>query len=896
MLKYSMNLIKNGRDRFLAIDANAIIHRAFHAYPPTLETEDGIQVNAAYGFTVMLLEALKMFEPKYVLCSFDTAKPTFRHVEFPEYKATRKPTDQSLIDQFPLVEEILKAFNIPIVKKEGFEADDILGTISRYAREGKWSNENIELYILSGDRDLLQLISENVSIALPQGNFSNLVVYDRIETKKKFGMYPEQVIDYKAMAGDASDNIPGVRGVGSKTALELLDRYGSLNKIYENLAEVKPRYANLLKEGIEQAELSRKLATIEQNVDLKIHLEDCLMRDFDKKEVLEVFHKYAFRSLVKKIDGLKEDEKSGVTTQLDIFSTGTQQEVVWATSRDVEDICKDAKSLLIAYFDESESVTGESFSFVRSVISPSEYKDYLLEDITKILHTECEKLIYGLENITERVGIPNGKLFDISLFAHLIHSEKRSYLFKDLAFDFSGNIFEEKIHPSDIKKVLDALVEIKEREIKKANSIELYEHTKRSLIDFLDIKERFFEESLEQIEIPVCKTLSKMEQRGILVDIKLLEELDVELSGEIKSVSKEIFDSVGHEFNLNSPKQLSDVLFNELGLPKKRGASTRESVLEELKGLHPAIEKILEYRELSKIYTTYVLPLLEMGRGDSEGAIHTNFKQTGTSSGRLSSSNPNMQNIPIQGDWAEKIRKVFVARKGFKLLGMDYSQIELRVMADISGDELLIEDFENDIDIHRATAARILGKEVEDITKKERSLGKTINFGILFGQTGFGLGNMLGISAGVAQEYITSYFKHYAGVEAYMRSFEKEAYKKGYVQSMFGTTRWIRGLRSKNFRLMRSAQREAINMPIQGGEADIMKLAMIELDEEIERNFKGDAYILLQIHDELIFEVKEERLEEFEKKAKNIMINVVSLVVHLDVSSSSGDNMAELMG
>lgn len=896
MLKYSMNLIKNGRDRFLAIDANAIIHRAFHAYPPTLETEDGIQVNAAYGFTVMLLEALKMFEPKYVLCSFDTAKPTFRHVEFPEYKATRKPTDQSLIDQFPLVEEILKAFNIPIVKKEGFEADDILGTISRYAREGKWSNENIELYILSGDRDLLQLISENVSIALPQGNFSNLVVYDRIETKKKFGMYPEQVIDYKAMAGDASDNIPGVRGVGSKTALELLDRYGSLNKIYENLAEVKPRYANLLKEGIEQAELSRKLATIEQNVDLKIHLEDCLMRDFDKKEVLEVFHKYAFRSLVKKIDGLKEDEKSGVTTQLDIFSTGTQQEVVWATSRDVEDICKDAKSLLIAYFDESESVTGESFSFVRSVISPSEYKDYLLEDITKILHTECEKLIYGLENITERVGIPNGKLFDISLFAHLIHSEKRSYLFKDLAFDFSGSIFEEKIHPSDIKKVLDALVEIKEREIKKANSIELYEHTKRSLIDFLDIKERFFEESLEQIEIPVCKTLSKMEQRGILVDIKLLEELDVELSGEIKSVSKEIFDSVGHEFNLNSPKQLSDVLFNELGLPKKRGASTRESVLEELKGLHPAIEKILEYRELSKIYTTYVLPLLEMGRGDSEGAIHTNFKQTGTSSGRLSSSNPNMQNIPIQGDWAEKIRKVFVARKGFKLLGMDYSQIELRVMADISGDELLIEDFENDIDIHRATAARILGREVEDITKKERSLGKTINFGILFGQTGFGLGNMLGISAGTAQEYITSYFKHYAGVEAYMRSFEKEAYKKGYVQSMFGTTRWIRGLRSKNFRLMRSAQREAINMPIQGGEADIMKLAMIKLDEEIERNFKGDAYILLQIHDELIFEVKEERLEEFEKKAKDIMINVVSLVVHLDVSSSSGDNMAELMG
>lgn len=888
-----MNLIKTSQERFLAIDANAIIHRAFHAYPSSLQTEDGIQVNAAYGFTVMLLEALDMFEPKYVLCSFDTAKPTFRHVEFPDYKATRKPTDQSLIDQFPLVEEILQAFNIPIIKKEGFEADDILGTISRYVKDGKWSNENLELYILSGDRDLLQLISENVKIALPQGNFSNLVAYDRIETKKKFGLYPEQIVDYKAMAGDPSDNIPGVKGIGSKTAIELLEKYGTLNKICENLVEVKPRYANLLKEGVEQAELSRMLATIDQNVDLGVHMEDCLMRDFDKKEVLQVFHKYAFRSLIKRLDRLKEDEKSEITTQLDIFSSATQQDVKWAGSDDLKDISKDAEKLLIAYFDETESAMGESFSFVRK-ISKNKSSDFLFEDISEVIKMNCEKLIYGLENITADVGIPEGKLFDISLFAHLINSEKRSYLFKDLAFDFSGTIFGDKIHPSEMGKALDALEEIYGREIKKANSIELYDYTKNSIIEFLGVDEKFFEESLEKIEIPTCKVLSKMEQRGIVVDVDELEKLDKELAESIKGVTKEIFDSVGHEFNINSPKQLSDVLFNELGLPKKKGSSTREAVLDELKGHHPAVEKILEYRTLSKIHTTYVLPLLEMGRNNPDHAIHTDFKQTGTSSGRLSSSNPNMQNIPVQGEWAEKIRKAFVARKGFKLLSMDYSQIELRIMADMSKDNLLIEDFENDVDIHRATAGRILGKEVEDITKKERSLGKTINFGILFGQTGFGLGDMLGVPTDTAQGYITEYFQHYVGVENYMRSVEKEAYKRGYVQTMFGTTRWIRGLRSKNFRMVKAAQREAINMPVQGGEADIMKLAMIKLDEEIEKNFKNDAFILLQIHDELVFEVKERRLKDFERKAKEIMVNAVSLVVHLDVSSASGDNMGEL--
>lgn len=890
-----MNLVKTSKQRFLAIDANAIVHRAFHAYPASLQTENGIQVNAAYGFTVMLLEALDMFEPEYVLCSFDTAKPTFRHVEFQEYKGTRKPTDQSLIDQFPIVEEILTAFNIPILKKEGFEADDVLGTISKYVREGKWSNENIELYILSGDRDLLQLVSDNVKVCLPQGNFKNLIAYDRVETKKKFDMYPEQIVDYKGMAGDASDNIPGVKGVGSKTAIELLSRYGSLDEIYKNLSEVKSRYALLLREGVEQAEMSRRLAKIDQNVDIQIKLENCLLRDFNKSEVLEVFHKYSFRSLITKIDKLKKDEQKSITTQLDIFSSN-QPEVEWTKDLDAKDIMKDAEKILLAYIDENESALERGFFLLRKFVNSSNFKDYLLEDIEQIIGCDCEKVVYNLEGILSDVGEPKGSLFDLGFFAHLINSERRGYLLKDLAFDYSSFMFGEKIHPSEIKKVLDSIGEIQQTQISKANKIELYEYTKKCMRDILRIENDYFLHSLEKIEIPISMVLSKMEKRGIKIDIDWLKSLDVELSKAIEMVKKEIFESVGHEFNINSPKQLSDVLFNELKLPDRKKGSTRETVLDLLKGTHPVVENILEYRELSKIHTTYVRPLLELGEMNEDSTIHTDFKQTGTSSGRLSSVNPNMQNIPVQGEWAEKIRKSFVARKGFKLLGMDYSQMELRVLADMSEDELLIEDFQNDVDIHKATASRILKKDVEEITKKERSLGKTVNFGILFGQTAFGLANMLKIDNDVASGYIQSYFQHYTGVEEYMRSLEKEAYKRGYVQTMFGTTRWIKGIKSRNIRLMRAAQREAINMPIQGGEADIMKYAMIQLDGMIEKEFKNEAFILLQIHDELIFEVKEERVKEFEKKAREIMKSAVTLNVHLDVSSAIGDNMSELKG
>lgn len=887
-----MNLTKTSKDRFLAIDANAIVHRAFHAYPSTLQTTDGIQVNAVYGFTVMLLSALKLFDPKYVLCAFDTSKPTFRHIEFVDYKATRKPTDQSLIAQFPLVEEVLKAFNIPILKKEGFEADDILGTISKSVSNGKWINENLELYILSGDRDLLQLVNEKVKICLPSGNFKNLVAYDREETFKYMGIYPEQIVDYKAIAGDSSDNIPGIKGVGNKSALELLQKYGDLDTIYKNLKDVKPRQANLFLEGLEQAELSRKLARIEQEVGVDVHLEECLLRDFEKERVLEVFKKYSFRSLIPRLDEIKKSEAGNLSSQLDMFSTEEKGEIVWSNSDEVSKYLKTSKSMTLVYISKEESLLDQEFFLVR--LADGNIKDFLLKEILDIASFSGEITTYGWEEmaVQYRSNTLPSNILDISLFAHLIHSERKSYLLKDLAFDYSTKSLPEKFSPYNATAVLDVVGEIVENLTERGDRMGLHEYTKASLNENLGITKEVFRNIVKRIEVPTSVVLANMEKRGVAVDTEYLRSLDVEVKERIRKIEREIFDTVGHEFNISSPKQLSDVLFKELGLSGGKKLSTRESVLTDLLGQHPCIEKILEYRQLTKISGTYTGPLLEMSKDMKE--IHTDFKQTGTTSGRLSSVNPNMQNIPAQGEWAEKLRRTFVARKGYKLLGMDYSQIELRIMADMSRDNLLIEDFNNDLDIHSATASRILDKEIEEITKAERSVGKTVNFGILFGQTSFGLASMLRVPNDVALGYIQAYFTHYLGVEEYIRNLEKDAYRNGYVQSMFGTTRHIPGIKSKNIRNRRAAQREAVNMPIQGSESDIMKLAMIELQKMINTEYEESAYILLQVHDELVFEVREDVINSFREKAKKIMESVVSLEVPLKVSSSVGDNMSEL--
>ncbi len=892
---------KSQKNTFLAIDANAIVHRAFHAYPSTLQTAEGIQVNAVYGFTVMLLEALKIFGPKYVLCAMDTHAPTFRHEMYTEYKATRKPTDLSLIAQFPLVEEVLKAFNIPVIKREGFEADDILGTVSKYVSEGSWKDENIDLYILSGDRDLLQLINERTYVCLPNGNFRNIVVYDTNKTLEKYGYLPQQVVDYKALVGDTSDNIPGIKGVGDKTALQLLSKYGSLNDIYKHINEVEGKAKTLITEGIEQAEFSRELATIDKDVSIDIHLTECILKDLDRSLLNFTFKKYAFKSLMRKLDEIfGKFEESKDTSQLDMFGE-KKEEVQWATTKELKSIIDDSKELRFIYINETESYNKSPFLLVRGIGEDNKQRDILIKpmDILSLIK-EKKCIFYNFEELvsySQSIGIHNlSSYYDVLLAQHLLFSEKRNVTLKDLAFEYSTKILNEKISPMDISAALDTIDDTYLEQIKKIDNLELYEYTKKSIEKFLNTSDKHMLTSLTEIELPISVILSKMEARGFRLDEKKLSKLKEDIEKEISSVQKEIFSIVGHEFNINSPKQLSDILFRELGLPNKSKGSTRESILDAMLGTHPIIEHLLYFREVTKVKSTYAEPLLLNSKANDDGtySIHTDFKQTGTTSGRFSSVNPNLQNLPLEGVWAKRLRECFVARDGFKLLGMDYSQMELRIMADISNDKLLTQDFVNGLDIHTATAARVLGKKLADVTHKERSLGKTVNFGMIFGQTAFGLSSLLGIDRDIAGKYITAYFEHYKGVEEYMRKIEYEAFEKGYVQTMFGTTRNIAGIRSQNRRARAASAREAINMPIQGSEADIMKLVMKNLYSLIEKKYPKQVYILLQIHDEIVFEAKEDIVKEFSEQAKKIMLESVVLDVPMDVHISMGDTLSEL--
>jgi DNA polymerase-1 len=879
---------------FLAIDANAIIHRAFHAYPPTLQTEDGLQVNAVYGFTTMLLSALESFHPEYVMCAMDTAQPTFRHEIYPDYKGTRPPTDQSLINQMPMVEEVLNSFNIPIIKKEGYEADDILGTLSKYTSTGKWQDEDMDMYILSGDKDLLQLVKDDVYVCLPNGSFKNIVVYDSKKVKEKYGYTPEQVVDYKAMVGDSSDNIPGIKGVGDKTATTLLEKHGTLDEIYKHVDELSTRYKNLFTESVEQAEFSRELAKIDTDMKLDIHLEGCKLEDFDRNKLTYTFKRYNFKSLLSKLDDLfgKAEVEVRNGTQLDMFNGNDAVEYSWSEYDDIKEEIKESDRIYIAYISKQESFDSKPF-----IVVGSKNNTYLLRDNIWIKELDSDTIFYNWEEYVSDTGLfeyDTSKLFDISLFEHLIKSEKRGFALKDLSFDYSNYVLSEKITPHDFLKIREVMESTYEKQTEAANSLELYEYTRKSIKEFLEVKNNYLINVLKQIEQPISCILARMENRGIKLDKGRLNKLKGEVDRKISELEESIYDSVGHEFNINSPKQLSDVLFNELQLPKSRKLSTKESVLRGMKGMHPIIEDLLSYREVSKISSTYVDPLLEIVNNSNDDSVHTDFKQTGTSSGRFSSINPNMQNIPVTGEWATQVRNCFVARDGFKLVAVDYSQMELRIMADISEDKTLIQDFIDGKDIHAATASRILDKSLDEVTKQERNLGKTINFGMIFGQTGYGLARLLDIEVEESSRYINEYFEIYPGVEEYMRKTEREAREKGYVQTMFGTTRNVSGLRSKNQRMSAAAGREAINMPIQGTEADIMKFVMIKMQEYINKKYEEKVFMLLQIHDEILFEVEESVADKFMQESEEIMINIVKLDVPLKTHVSIGDSWDEL--
>jgi DNA polymerase I len=898
---------KNGREIFVILDANSIVHRAFHSFPPTLETSKGIQVNAAFGFTSMFLKVLELFDPKYIACAFDTAKPTFRHTIYSDYKATRKPTDQSLIDQFPIVEDIVRSFNIPILKKEGYEADDIIGTIAEYVERGRWSESNVHLCIVSSDNDLLQLVNENVSVILPQGNFKNLKEFMREEVYEKLSVYPEQVVDYKALVGDPSDNIPGVKGIGCKTAADLIARYGSLDGVYSNLDDLKPRVRNLLEEGSEQAGFSKELATIAKDVDLKVGLEDCLEKDFDYNKVVEKFVHLEFRSLIKKIPksiDSRNEQKYSEQDQISLFKVDAVEQGSNFDSKEFKLALEGAKKLFILFLDSEETSFKKRTLLVRCIAN--EQKDFMISGddvvesfkvVSQILMNKdvSETLFYNLEGFLGSLDISSSKkvlpfvekILEAKFLAHIESSSRKDYSFSNLCFEYLSKHVPDPLNFDEYPKYFEYLENILSKIKDELKSRSINKNIVKTGKNFLS----FCAETENVLSI----TLDSMEKRGILMDTKLLKKLYSDLEDEINSLIQGIYYDIGHEFNINSTQQLADVLFNELGLePTKKtktSFSTSEEVLKQLEGAHPAVSKILEYRRKTKVMNTYVKYYFEEVE---DGVVHTDFKQTGTTSGRLSSINPNMQNLPSGSDLSDRLREIFVPREGFVFVSTDYSQIDLRIMAHLSEDENLIEAFEEGKDIHLSTAAKILSKEEAQISASERRMGKTINFGIIYGLTSFGLSDSLKIPVPDAKEYIEEYFGNYSGVAEYIDRVTKEVQNIGYVETILGRRRYVPGVNSRNIRVKNAAIREAINMPIQGGSADIMKLAMLEIYRLISKKYEDKAFMLLQIHDEIIFEVKKSEVSDFEEDIKEVMESIVNLKVPLSVHVSDGNNMSEL--
>jgi DNA polymerase I len=729
------------KNQLILIDGNGLLHRAFHAYP-MLSTSKGEVVNAVFGFATMLLQVLDKFKPKYIAVTFDKGSPTFRHQEFTQYKATRKPMDNGLSSQIQRVHDVVKAFNIPVFAIDGYEADDLLGTITEKA---KGMNGVDEVIIVTGDRDLLQLIDNKVRAFMPGKSFSEGYIVDEKIFSEKYGFKdPKQLIDFKALRGDASDNIPGVAGIGDVGATKLINSYGSLENIYHHLGEIDARTKTKLENSAEMAVLSKKLATIDTDVPLQFKLDDCETEKFDRQAVIDLFNELEFKSLVKRI------------------SIGAAVE---------KEIIKESKT--------------------KKNVEEEEVRD------------EKEKIKEYLQDQPENI----------------------------IALD------------------------------------------------------------LQMIDV-----LQRMHETGIMVDRNVLDQMGTEFQKKLEKLTQDIYEYSGHEFNINSSKQLAEVLFDYLKLPvikrTKTGRSTDEEVLKELSVSSPIAEKILEYRELYKLKSTYIDALPKYIKED--GRIHTVYHLDVAATGRLSSADPNLQNIPIKGQWGNAIRKAFVTNDGYVLVAADYSQIELRILAHLSGDEGMKAIFDENKDIHASTAALIFNIPADQVSKDQRRSAKTINFGLLYGMGAHALARDLKITFSQAQLFIKAYFEAFPKVKKWIDTVLKEGEECGYVTTIMGRKRFLPELKSQDRRIKSAGERMAVNMPAQGTQAEMIKLAMVSIDTLIQKSSNNEVRMLLQVHDELVFEVKENVVEDWVKIIVKEMRDALPLSIPIEVGVNTGKSWGEM--
>ena len=887
------------KKKLILIDSNALIHRAYHALPP-LTTKKGEIVNAVYGFTSVLLNVLNRFKPDYIAATFDLKEPTFRHKEFKDYKATRVKAPDDLYDQIPRVKEIVEAFNIPIVEKEGYEADDLIAT---FARKTEKLYPDVEVIVVTGDLDTLQLVSDKVKVFALKRGMSDSLLYDAEAIKDRYGLTPNQMIDYKGLRGDPSDNLPGVKGVGEKTATELLKKYQTLEEVYRKLPEIRENIRKKLEHDKVQAFFSKRLAKLVDNVPVNFNLDKCLSEDFSRVKVINLLRELEFFSLMRRLPGYEDYAKSMREDE----GAGEQKvgKIEWKKIKSDELPKIEGPVSIVSDGKINETLKGIAIS---TDAKSSFYVSGIDKKIKEILGDgEIEKIGYDLKKEWRRLDSNaielNGISFDIQLAAYLLNSGS-NLSWEDLILQELKIMVEKE----EKKTGQSTLVFQKDEKFaekicqKSAYNFALKEKLEKKLDEISrsqseEGKEKTIADLFKNLEMPLIAILAQMEKTGVKINVTVLRGISAKLDQRVKKLEKEIQKLAGTRFNVNSSVQLREILYEKLKIPTKdikkgkTGFSTASPELQKIKDLHPAIEKIEEYRELFKLKTTYLdtLPLLS----DSELKVHTTFNQAVTATGRLSSSDPNLQNIPIRTDLGQLIRTAFEAKDGYRLVSADYSQIELRIVAHLSSDVRMITTFLNKEDIHTATAARVNKVDVNKVTDKMRRAAKALNFGIIYGMSTFGFSQSAGVSQNEAREFIRKYFENYPQVAQYLDEVKVIVEEKGYVETELGRRRYIPEINSRNAQLRAQAERMAINMPIQGLAADIIKLAMIRTDKLISEKYPK-ARMVLQIHDELLFEIPERDADKFAKDVKAAMESVYNLSVPLVVDVKIGDNWGEV--
>ena len=880
--------------KLVLIDGHSIINRAYYGVP-LLSNAEGLHTNGIYGFLNILFKILEEEKPDYLCVAFDVKEPTFRHKIFTEYKGTRKPMPQELREQVPVLQDVLSAMQIAVVKKGGYEADDILGTLARLGEK-----EGMDVTLVSGDRDLLQIASDKIKIRIPKtkGGKTETEDYYAKDVLEKYQVTPLQFIELKALMGDTSDNIPGVPKVGEKTAIGLMVSYGSIDGIYEHIEEIsKKSIKESLLENRELADLSKVLATIKTDCELDITFEEMTIRNFYTKEAYALYQKLEFKNFLTRFS---DENSQGTQPVCEFVKVGdlTECEAVFEKAKQ----CGHASCLLLKDDEKSDAFAAVALCFAKEtayVMIPEGFMttSYLKEKV-KELAGSCEIITFGVKDIygvTEEAllainGDASYHIIDLKIAAYLINPIKSDYYIEDLAREYLDMPIKEREQYFAKMSLMQACEEKTDAFVNYAGTLAYVLFASRQAV-LERVTELGMKELFDDVEMPLSKVLYDMERLGVLIDKDELIRYGKSLTEGIERLQTRIYEAAGEEFNLNSPKQLAEVLFEKMQLPggkkTKSGYSTAADVLEKLAEEYPIVADILEYRTLAKLKSTYADGLLQCIAEDNR--IHTTFKQTITATGRISSTEPNLQNIPMRMELGRKIRKAFIPKPGYVFMDADYSQIELRLLAHMSGDEQLIEAYKQDADIHRITASKVFHTPLHEVTDLQRRNAKAVNFGIVYGISSFGLSQDLSINRKEAEGYIRAYFEQYPKVKEFLDKTVADAEEDGYVTTMFGRRRPLPEILSSNFMQRSFGKRVAMNAPIQGSAADIMKIAMIRVWEELKKQ-NLESRILIQVHDELLLEVKEEEVEKVERILVEGMKNAADLLVDMEVDVHCGND------